>query len=95
MKRIIWTYTCGICQSSLPDASHCVVKKPIVIINPIFRQLTAIFPIFFKLSKITKQKRKTLNGHPKAFLNQNYVILPMKIATLSTYNIFRMGIPSP
>ncbi len=91
MKRIIWTYTCGICQSSLPDATHCVVKKPIVIINPNFRQLRAIFPIFFKLSKTTKQKRKNLNGHSKAFLNQNYVILPMKIATLSTYKYFQDG----
>ncbi len=51
----------------------------------------AFLAIFCKLRKITKPKKKKKKGHQKAFLNQNYVVLQMKIGTLSTYKYFLDG----
>jgi hypothetical protein len=56
-----------------------------------FQKVGEFFPFFgnfFQIKYNNQEKKKKLNGHPKAFLNQNYVVLPMKIATLSTYKYF-------
>jgi len=71
---------------------HCLEANPhpprFSIFSLWFQKVGEFFPflaILFKLKYNNQAKKK--KGDPKAFLNQNYVVLPMKIATL-TYKCF-------